>query len=496
MAFNYAISGVFDLDQRWDALPGNGSMYCVPTSATNWMYYYATHGHPNALRYHAPAYQNHIPLNIGRMGNYMDTDAEDGTSSSDALEGLADWLNDRNLPAFLYGKRAPDNGSLTYINLRNMLQENAQLIVVMGRYRREDGEFERRSGHAMSLVSLKRTDDGKITIGVHDPAQDDGNINAQSGFVVKNAALTEGFRNIEGDVVKVLRWGTDTSPYRFIDGYKAILPWFFFTNLTAGALTRYSADIKTGEITTKQFPLPFNGEIVDLALDPPMSRASVIARGSGEVWTLDVAEGSWSKTGGVSGAQLITYGGRRESLFVVQGREIKSFDEEGRPLGRFDAGVSVDAVSYDQKNDRLVVASSAAKRLLAVAPGLQVLGQAEAPDVPGSGRLSLSVNGRDATILLTRQGSPEAATVRWHATGALATGRFRLLAQGPTSAAHINRKGRIYVSEAGKVAAFDTDGNRVTASVFDGLRAGPLLKVARSSYNLDEARSRRKEWKN
>ncbi|WP_158219757.1 hypothetical protein [Ideonella sp. A 288] len=49
MAFSYAISGVPDIDQRWDALPQNGDNYCVPTSVLNWMYFYAEHGRPQAL---------------------------------------------------------------------------------------------------------------------------------------------------------------------------------------------------------------------------------------------------------------------------------------------------------------------------------------------------------------------------------------------------------------------------------------------------------------
>ena len=88
------------------------------------------------------------------------------------------------------------------------------------------------------------------------------------------------------------------------------------------------------------------------------------------------------------------------------------------------------------------------------------------------------------------------ATIRWYEAGALAVGRFLLLAQGPTAAAHVNRKGQLFVSEAGKVATFDTDGNRIPDSILNGLQAGPLLKVAQSSHSLDEAHSRRKEWMN
>jgi hypothetical protein len=255
-------------------------------------------------------------------------------------------------------------------------------------------------------------------------------------------------------------------------------------------------NILTGTITTKQFSLPVNRDLLDLAIHPSLPQATVIARDSGEIWTLDLAEGTWSKLATVDAPQLLTYGGRDHRLFVAQGREILAFDKAGKPLGKLDAGAAVDAMSYDQKHDRLIVAAATPKRLLSVASGLKVLGDIEAPNVPGTERLALSVNGHDGTIVLARGNSPEAATLRWHESGAFAVGHFQLLAQGPTAAAHINRNGQLFVSEAGKIATFDTDGNRISGSPLDGLQAGPLLKVARSSHNLDEARSRRKEWMN
>lgn len=495
MAFNYSMSGVPDLDQKWDALPNNGNMYCVPTAAMNWMYYYSKHGLPGAVKF-SEAFPLHITFNLSQMGSYMDTDPEDGTGSDDTVDGLLDWLEDRNVPAVVFTGRSTDNDNVTYVNIRNKLQANAHVNVSMGRYKKDGSEFERTSGHAMTLVQLKRTDAGEITIGVHDPAQDEGNINTQSAPNVKRSSLKQESRNIEGDVCTVLRWGSSTDPYRFIDGWLAILPIFALTQVAASSLTSYTSDLLTGEISTREFPLPFKADVADLVLHPSSFQASVIAAGSGEVWNLDLTDGSWTRVPNVSNARIIVYGGRRERLFVVQGREIASFDDSGNRLDKVDVGVAVDAISYDQKNNRFVVASSAAKRLLSVTPRLQVTGNVEAPEVPGKGRLSLSVSGRDSTVIITRQGVPDGATVRWHSTGALASGRFRLLAEGATSAAHADRKGRLFLTEAGRIATFDRDGNRVPSFVLNGMKAGPLLKVARSGYNLDEARSRRKEWKN
>jgi len=496
--FTYEINDVPDIDQRWDALPKNGGMYCVPTATLNWMYYLANHGRPSAIPHRPadPTIASLVLLNLASMAHYMGTDPENGTKASSFFNGLLDWLEDHNVPAYITAQRAPDGADITYSDFKGLAFRSALVIIGQGRYLMEDGEFVRHGGHAMTLVGFKRNGDVMEMI-VRDPADDRANLNTQSDPVDRSSSVTEETRNVEGISVNVLRWGASSSPYYlFIDNWMAIQPLFALTNPTAKKLLSYQADILTGAITTREFALPVDGELLDLAIHPAKYQASVIARDTDAIWMLDLAEGIWNKTATVAAPQLLIYGGRDHRLFVAQGAEILSFDDTGKPLDRLDTGTAIDAISYDAKNDRLLVASTAAKRILSVAPALKVLEHIEAPEVAGTGHLKLSVNGRDATIVLTRQDSPDVATLRWHPTGALATSRFRLLAQGPTAAIHINRKGRLFASEAGKIATFDTDGDRVAGSIFDGLSAGPLLKVARSSHNLDEERSRRKEWMN
>jgi hypothetical protein len=65
-----------------------------------------------------------------------------------------------------------------------------------------------------------------------------------------------------------------------------------------------------------------------------------------------------------------------------------------------------------------------------------------------------------------------------------------------TSALQVSGLGRIHLSEGGKVASFDKDGVRIVGSPLDGLRAGRLLKVARSCNTLDESISRLPAWHN
>jgi hypothetical protein len=59
-----------------------------------------------------------------------------------------------------------------------------------------------------------------------------------------------------------------------------------------------------------------------------------------------------------------------------------------------------------------------------------------------------------------------------------------------------DHKGRVFVSDNRRIATFDAEGVRVPGAMFDGLAAGPLLKVARSNCPLDPERSRRTGWRN
>ncbi len=494
MSFKYSITGVPDLDQEWNGLPNKGRMYCVPTAAMNWMYYMAKHGRPGALVFQDSDTSNAIidQMNITWMGSYMDTDPDDGTSGDDAVDGLCDWLDDRNVPSVVFAESAVDCGDITFGDLEAWTPVNGMAVVIMGRYAKHGDEFERTSGHAMTMIGFEKSG-GTATISVHNPDDDNSNRNTQSAKIKQTETLTAEKRNLEGDVTHVLRWGTSTDPFRFIDGLLVILPLFVLTNPTAKTVIKSTSNA-AGSFDSQEYRLPFDGELLDIAVHPFLPTASFIGRGCDDVWALDFRTGSWTKTVSVPSPERLTFGGRERRLFVVHGTEISGFDKSGQPLGKISVGERIDAISYDAKNDRLIVAPSSATRVVAVSPDLKLVGETHAPAVAGTGRLALSVNGRDGTIVLSRAGSTKAATLRWHPTGAIAAGQFHLLAEAP-HAVHVDRRGKLYASENGKIAAFDHDGNRV-GSPLDGLAAGPILKVARSGHNFDPVRSHRKGWRN
>lgn len=496
MAFSYSINGVFDVDQRWDELPGNGSNYCVPAAITNWMYYYAAHGKPSAIAFPRTVPHN-IPLNISAMGGYMDTDASDGTYFSDAVDGLCDWLDDHNIPAFVYYRRATDNQNITYVSLRNRLQLGGNIVVCRGRYKKDGDEFERIGGHAMTLVALRRTDDNVITMGVHNP-NNDGDISSQAATHLQEEVVTEKRRNIEGDHVTILRWGAGSvnPPYLCIDGCIAIQPLFAVSNVTAGSLTLYLSNFETDKINRKDFPLPFQGEIGDLVLNPSDLYASVIAKNSGEVWTLDLSEGSWSKIVGITNARLITYGGINQQLFVLQGSELLAFDESSKQVGHIHVDDDIDALSFDHEHNRLIALSAKSKSLIAFSTKLTFLEKKSVPEISGSGRLNLSVGSRDNTAIISREGLSQVTRVSLATKSSAKIANVDVQSRQTTGAIHATAKGRLFLNEAGKIATFESNGKRKVGFILDGLACGSFLKVARSSYPQDDKSTKNNAWRN
>lgn len=495
MSYSYSIANVADVDQQWNTLPEHGRNHCVPASFINWMYYFARKGHLTALPF-ANGQSGSIWRNVSAMGDYMDTDGDSGTSQSDAIDGLLEWSDDRNLPYVVMNAHALNGDNVRYTNLRNLLQMGAHVVVKIGRYRLDGDEFERIGGHAMTLVGLTRTDSNVITVRAHDPNNDRTQRTTQSSLRLDVQTVTEKRRNIEGDEVTVLRWGPDSvdPPYQCIDGWTAIQPWFAVSNVVSGSITRYVVDISTGRVEDEKIDLPFSGDISELALDPSAPFASVIASATGQVWTVNLADKTWTKVAAAGRAQRLSYGGRRQRLFVVAGREVAAFADDGSRVGSLDVGVALEAMTWDATANRMIGLGEG--KLLSLDPmALRLLGGTEAPDLDGDGRLSLSINRRTREIVVSRDGSPEITAARWANTSVTNGRRIHLRSDGASAGVHLNHKGRMFSTERGRIATFDADGRRVSGGVFDGLAAGPLLKVARSFNSLDVERSRRRGWR-
>jgi hypothetical protein len=253
-SFAYEITHMPDFDQRRMAaggifgLPGNGGMYCVPTSTTNMMAYAANHGFadlgPGPNNWQNASTYNTATLNIFTMGLLMDTDAVDGTGGDGWLNGANQWLDDSDLKSQFTVQLLYHTGLLGP-NLNLLAQKGIQgnlVSLAYGRYERTgtvDGTplFKRVGGHIVTMAKAERNGQTQ-KLWVRDPADDPANT-TQSPFMnrlwnVENVLVyVEGSPNVQR-IYSALDYEAPAigEKVRFIDGALTLKPKFgmSFTN--------------------------------------------------------------------------------------------------------------------------------------------------------------------------------------------------------------------------------------------------------------------------
>lgn len=244
-SFSYEITHMPDLDQRRQegagvfGLPGNGSMYCVPTSTMNMFIYAANHGFPNVLpgpgNWQSNSLYNAATINIFLLGEMMETDAREGTGGFEWRDGAIDWLN-QNSEGAKFTVQLKYFSSALGPNLNSLAKSaiNGHLVSLgYGRYS-YIGTYEglpryvRSGGHIVTMSKAHRSgSDQKLW--VRDPA-DSMSMTSQSTFVntlweVENKAvyiLHEGENYLR--LFSALGYEAPPETARFIDGALYIRP--------------------------------------------------------------------------------------------------------------------------------------------------------------------------------------------------------------------------------------------------------------------------------
>ena len=232
-------------------LPNTGDMYCVPTSAVNWMALISEFGFPELMpgspaNWQGAAAYCDATAAIDEMGMRMATDAQDGTGFDGSKNGLQEWLDDRAGPGLFVVERARAQGNYAptlseialaghlgyYLNLNVGWYEEVPIVGGTG--------WVRDGGHEVTLTGALRNmflqfDGNGSEVRYRNPwTAGSDSLATQSAFATTTRTtfwITANFSNGGSNPAPGLRrmaalnnYTTSSGKQGFIHGYLGVIP--------------------------------------------------------------------------------------------------------------------------------------------------------------------------------------------------------------------------------------------------------------------------------
>lgn len=472
------IPSVPDIDQQWSALPNGGKMYCHPTSALNWMQYLAQHREPSADSPSDP-----VTDRLQIMADYMDVDPDCGTDTDDAVEGIVDWCDDRNVPLVVAAVDFNPDVPIPFEDLESTMLFGGLINLRIGRYKWVDGEYQREGGHAATLVGLEQVA-GQLALHVHDPNDETADLQTQSQTNTRRQPVTAVEVTLDGERGWVLRY----SPDQFIVGFIAILPMYLLTDASSNTVALDQASWDSLSVSRTLFRVPFSGSITDIASHPGRPMASVLDGQSGEIWNLDLGRKAWTHFATVPGARRMAYHGRSQVLAVFTSSSLTVLNADGKTAQTRPLDVDIDDAAYDFRSDMLLAASSTSGRILCFTSDLQSRIELAGLVPRGRGRVLLHLDARQRRLTVSRADSAEIMST--------------VLPWGQRERPNVTRVRRRdelrparYVVQRGEVVAQRSDGVRFEGAALDGIRGHSILRLAQTTHNVNPRHTGTFKWR-
>jgi hypothetical protein len=159
-----------DLPQSQKELPRRGSKHCGPVSASNALAWLAAEGYPKLM----PSDQLALAKELGST-DYMNTG--DGTSAAGVMSGLRKYVKARGYAIqrlefqgwrLIPRRFARVAGQADAARLAGELQTKSIVLINVGWYKKNGDDFERISGHWVTLVGAEPGETLRLVI--HDPS--------------------------------------------------------------------------------------------------------------------------------------------------------------------------------------------------------------------------------------------------------------------------------------------------------------------------------------
>ena len=147
-----------DVNQSNSTLPGNGSNYCGPASASNGLAWLADNGYPDLFDQ-----PDQVEL-MRDLGEYCNTNPSNGTGPVSMLNGLEDYIADsgysikrleyqgmRNVIGWSqFNERTPSKDWMM-----QGLEGNSMVLLGVGWYEKDGNDYVRNGGHWITLAGYE-----------------------------------------------------------------------------------------------------------------------------------------------------------------------------------------------------------------------------------------------------------------------------------------------------------------------------------------------------
>ncbi|MBL9147141.1 MAG: hypothetical protein JNM94_00460 [Phycisphaerae bacterium] len=510
--YTYLVSKVPDFDQRRATLPNNGNMYCVPTSATNWMAYIANHGYPELQpgpgNWQASSKYGPATLAILFMGLQMNTSATGGTDLDDAVLGAqTQFLNSPYALEFIViGQNASNSYFPTFDTLANHALLKRLVMPRIGWYQQAGSVLTRNGGHVTSMTRALRSGSNR-TIGINDPASDDGDLSSQGTFSREEYPISNQVVVVDGmprTMSKMVGYGSG-----WIDGYRAIIPIFGLTTSPNQFVLNYVNFAALGAETPVNLSVDLGTTIHDLQILPDATGAIVLNKvgAAAPVSVLNrvdfatgLIEAAHSQIGDIKALTV----GRKGPIYFITGTTLscKSPVSPTSPPQTVTPPGPPAALVFDDLADQVVVLDTVNKRVMRYPEAL--LDQAGAPIPPQvfqlptnlvfNGTPFLAVHPLTGRTWYATSGSDKIFEIVPAAGGGATVNPLLLPAVQSIQSLQFDDLGRIFVCD-GSVKGFappPPGGGTAsplppTESPFLGLPTPKFFRIATSRHNYDAA---------
>jgi len=521
-----------DLDQSRTAAPGiqglpsGGSNYCVPTATMNVMKYFANHGYPGLVPgpgpwLGTPATYQSMTTALGFMGIYMNTHPDDGTSGTNAFNGVNQWFSDSGIAGdivvtakYVSNNDAPELGDIAFCLLAGY-----PVTISVGWYLQDPqiiGQLDRSGGHSVTVKSLPDFCTNFRKIAIRDPGNGGDSTTQQPGTTETYAVQSplrvlvdnDGNEYYSGPLERMIGFGSG-SKNGYIDGYRAYLPTFGIAAcnnpVNGSCVTQY---IPNPSVTTlpqqTHFDLPQNPAVLDLDIRADNMGAWMLVQTPREDPALHSYTFGPSSAGPVPTSfpaltpfnpRRICTGRNHHSLYLLDTNpnlivELNTRTGTATPRTIADAGA---AICFDHIRNELVVLSTTARRISRLNPDtfapISVRTLPTSIAIGSTPRISICPKG--AYVWLT-SGTTTGYGLTTLATSSVMTIAATISAPNPLLGVDADNNGHIFTSSGGQIIEFaepaaPTPGgpwSLIPSSRFAPLADGPVFRIARNRSNI------------